>query len=1024
MARAPRYSAHSARLLLASILLLTIVFSFYVPSSLQLARAESLADPDVGPDTPSAGIIKAPLLAQCILPKGRVQFAAPAVGDLDRSGRPTIVIGTTDGWVYAVKPDPFTCTVVWQFDVTAAINAVARIPSSTTVRGAPAIADLDGDGWNEVIVTSGAITSDHKNGGIVVLTHDGKLMPGWPQIPYAYYTDYAEALLQSPVIADLDGDGDMEIIAGANDNRVYAWHHDGTWVRGWPRFVFDTIWTSPVVGDLDNNGQPQVVIGVDAHRDPYFGSIDGGGLYIFGPNGTERPGFPKYINDIIQSSPALADLNRDGHLDIIFGGGDYYGPGATDGMKVFAWDRNGVSLPGWPQTTGGKTTGSPAIADLNNDGFLDVIIGSKDKKLYAWNWNGAPLPGWPMTPKDYTGGMFPEGRSPTVARYNAGATGNSQLKVFINNGWEITIIDANGAQLTWDGTPGNPQKKPTYYANYTVNASPVIADVNGDGIPDLIAAGGAPEGVGSNATIYVWSLPAGTTPPGDTYDWPMFKHNSTRSGIHRQGQPDEARVVQHTIPELMLPNRQQQVQVVFQNTSANTWSSAQSYRLQVSGAALNPSGQFTIPAGVTVPPGGSITFTFSITTPSTPGYYPLNVRMSKDGAGAFGSLITANIKVGNQPALYVLCSATTGGGVYAGGIAPPIAPPAGYNYWHRAPAFALGRLDTGYYLLDGTGFQAWTSGAQDLGTAAPMRPNLVDLVMGPDRQGFYAIDHNGNLAHTSGAINIPPLAAPFNDGQVTSFAITRDYKGVYVLHRSGEIRRSGTAVELGPLTPAFNNDVAKKIKLTKDGRGYYVLGGSGRVYRGGNAPEIAPAYAFHVGEDWARDFELTDDQQGYYLLDKDGYIHTAGTAIPLTYNIPPRCNDGAAKDLELADSRTASLSIISSAHELTMAMAVGDDLPSARLTLTSSAVNEVLDWTVRLEPNVSWLAPTPTSGKTPATVDVAVCACQPIGKHTTTLHFSGTDSTGQEVEAIDVPVTLHVWGRMYRSYLPMTTTVK
>jgi len=931
--------------------------------------------------------------------------------------------------VYAVKVSQATCTSLWSYNVKAAVDAIARNPTAISIRAAPAIADVNRDGWNEVVVSFGSVTADNQNGGVVVLTHDGKLLPGWPQLSFAKYSAYTDGILNSPAAADLDGDGYPEIIAGSVDNRVYAWRYDGTWVWGWPRLVFDTVWSSPAVGDLDNNGLPQVVIGVDAHQDPLLpGSINGGALYVLDREGTTRSGFPKYTNEIIQSSPALADLNQDGYLEIVHGGGICIGGPpicsvgeGTDGKKVFVRDRNGNSLPGWPQLTGGNVTGAPAIADINKDGNLEVVVGSMDGKLYAWNVNGNLLPGWPMTPIAWTGtaNTDQQGHSPIVANYKGGADGNNQLKAFVNIQWEVTVVGADGKQLTYDGTGGNgSSSRPTYYANYSVEAPPVVADLLGDGNLELIVAGGAPEGVGSSAAIYVWPLPVGSTAPASVNNWPMFKHDSARSGNLDQVRPNNAAVVRHTIPAILAPGQGKQVQVVLQNTGANTWSSTQSYRLGVSGPVFNSPERIDLPGNVSVTSGASVTFTFSIVAPSTYGYYPLSVRMVRDGVGAFGSQIALNIKVGNQPALYVLRDAAAGGGVYAGGIASSIAPPAGYDSWYRAPAFKLGRLNTGYYLLDSTGFEKWTSGAQDLGSAVPFRPNSVELVMGPDRQGFYAIDNKGNLAHTSGAMDIPALASPFKDGGVTSFAITPDYRGIYILNRSGEIRRSGTAADLGPMTPAFSNDIALKIKLTKNGNGYYVLGSSGRVYRGGNGPEIEPAYTLHPGEDWARDFELTENQMGYYLLDKNGGIHAAGTAEPLTYNPIPVWDDGTAADLELADSRVMPVAIIPSSPQVMMLAERGGPLPSTRITINSSSSSEELNWRARLDPPVTWLSVTPTSGTTPATIILSMPSALPIGSYATTLRFTANDSEEQPVLASDLPITLNVVAKLYQTYLP------
>ena len=102
------------------------------------------------------------------------------------------------------------------------------------------------------------------------------------------------------------------------------------------------------------------------------------------------------------SSPAIGDIDGDGHLDIVVGGGRFY-QGAV-GRQVYAWRRDGTPLPGWPVSTTGQVSSSPALADLTGDGIPEVIVsdepdGSSGPYLYAFRGNGSLL--FKVQPKSY-----------------------------------------------------------------------------------------------------------------------------------------------------------------------------------------------------------------------------------------------------------------------------------------------------------------------------------------------------------------------------------------------------------------------------------------------------------------------------------------------------------------------------------------------------------------------------------------------------------------------------------------------
>ena len=484
-----------------------------------------------------------------VLPGAGVEYGSPVVADLDKDGKKEIVVGGADGKVYAVRSDG---SLMWVFDVTAAINARAPRPGKAHIDSVPAVADLDNDGWPEVVVSAGSPTSVvGYNGGMVVLSHDGKLRPGWPQVgvdqigPGEGPADgWLEGFYSSPALADLDGDGDREIVVGGWDMRFYAWHHDGRLVAGWPRFASDTVWSSPAIADLDGDGRPEVIIGRDA--------AVGGFLEVLRGDGSAQPGFPKQIDQTIFSSPAIADLNGDGRLDIVVGAGNYF---AGRGMAVYAWDASGNPLPGWPAPTGGYTLSAPSVGDLDGDGAPEVVIGANDGKAYAFHGNGQPVAGWPVLVQDNFGNQAALNFSaPVLANFDQ----DPLPEVFINSFCDTVVIDGNGALLTHVENSGAPGRPSMYiFDAWCLGTTPAVADLEGDGKLEVVRAAAtlnAAKNGGANGLLAVWELGSGST----FAPWPMFRRDPEHSG---RSAPRALVISPGEVRVLTTPNRPQVVRL-------------------------------------------------------------------------------------------------------------------------------------------------------------------------------------------------------------------------------------------------------------------------------------------------------------------------------------------------------------------------------------------------------------------------------------------------------------------------------
>ncbi|MBN2006010.1 MAG: VCBS repeat-containing protein [Anaerolineae bacterium] len=942
-----------------------------------------------------------------VLSGAAVDYASPTLADLDGDGNLDIVIGGRDAMVYAVDSDG---VLLWQFDAAAALNAVAPIAGTSRIDSAVAVGDLDGNGQIEVVIAASAEAGHLSgyNGGVVVLNRLGVLQPGWPQLSLDHGTPesrdgYMEGFYSSPALGDLDGDGDLEIVAGSWDMRVYAWHHDGSLVKGWPRFAFDSVWSSPALADLDRDGRLEVIIGVDAH-DPGIG----GYLHVFRYDATEMPGFPKGIDQTIYSSPAIADLNGDGWLDIVVGTGNYY---AGAEYAVYAWDRLGNALPGWPAATGGYVLGAPSVGDIDGDSQPEVVVGCNDGKAYAFNGNGSAVSGWPVTVQDNLGNTGPLNySSPVLANFDADAA----PEVFINHFCDTVVLDGNGTYLTHVGNSGA-SGKPNMYMLYAwcLGTTPAVADIDQDGYLEIVRAGGQgqPAG-GGNALLYVWE--SDRTPA--TTVWPMFRHDAMHHATYQPGVELRARVVSHTLPEIMVPGESRTAQIVLENTGTVAWTSSASHRLGAASAdPFAPNARVDLAPGESVEPGQRKTFTITLQAPATPGFYETAWRMLRDGSGWFGQSAFLRIKVGNEPAFYVLSKVNSGsGGVYAGGLASALVAPA-FDNWPAAKGFGFLHDFRGYQFLDTAG-GVWQGGSAQAIGGHGLIPYAQEVLIGRNDTTYYVIDGYGNVTYGAGTYPFSPAPPTFAQSVIRSAALTADNRGIYTLEGNGNVYTGGNAPTLTPATPNFGADIAKRIKLTANGAGYYVLDAYGRIWTGGAAPAIAPNYAYHVDEDWARDFELTADGQGYYLLDKEGNIYTGGTAVPPTINLTPVwTGQNVALDLAVADSRILETTYLSVSPASLGFLSLPDESREYSLRLTTVGFELAVTWSA--SESMPWLSMSAVSGISPATLTLSVdTAGLAVGTYTGVITFSSPDVENSPVE---VTVQLVVASVLYEVYLPL-----
>ena len=377
-----------------------------------------------------------------------------AIGDLDGDGPDgrSLVLASFEGDVYVFAADgsPRSGFPVSLDPANAAVTS-EDWSIDTGIFGAPVLADLDLNGDLEIIVAG-------LDAHVYVWHHDGSAMTGWPVL--LSDGDQRARIIQTPSVGDIDGDGAPEIVVGTTEDydgrgRLYALEADGTPVSSaWPRLL-STVPVLPFVGtglpnstalaDVDGDGVvdiaasgivalPSIMRGdgsliatmsnseygdnsssddvpsLVAISDGAFGDLDNDGDVdlIWGgaglgfaeafasagsrvdfdhhvgawdaKNATYLEGFPQRADDHqFFMNPAVADVDDDGYPEVLSGSGGYY---------LRAWNYRGEQPEGWPKFTGGWIISAPAVGDLDGDGTLEVAIATREGFLYVWNTSG------------------------------------------------------------------------------------------------------------------------------------------------------------------------------------------------------------------------------------------------------------------------------------------------------------------------------------------------------------------------------------------------------------------------------------------------------------------------------------------------------------------------------------------------------------------------------------------------------------------------------------------------------------
>ncbi len=322
----------------------------------------------------------------------------------------------------------------------------------------------------------------------------------------------------SGLFADLNRDGKQEYLTVDGAGFLYAYTANGSELEGFPVAATglshyqhrnnrgDQIHASlfaPIASDdLDGDGYPEIVVAsLEGHITvvTHDGKLAAGSPFQLPFPRMENATETNVIAQGIFAAPVIADLTKSGKKDIIVS--------AADG-SVYVYDINGQIKSGWPMTitAGGvsaKIMSSAAVYDLNGDGIKDILFGTNHSGRQAGyvfaidgRGNNAAMPllhGFPAQVPLIRDALLPTigtgvPTSPAIADVDGDGIKEIIIHPFVGKPY---ILNLDG---TLKKSLGLQRTKPDIYGDKAVITGfghPGFANVTGDGImsPVILSSG-------------------------------------------------------------------------------------------------------------------------------------------------------------------------------------------------------------------------------------------------------------------------------------------------------------------------------------------------------------------------------------------------------------------------------------------------------------------------------------------------------------------------------------------------------
>ena len=339
-------------------------------------------------------------------------------------------------------------------------EVVFRYDSGSQFITSPMISDINGDGENEII----AINFGKE---LIAMNFEGDILPNFP-VELDAFTVYEMAT------ADLNGDNKADILVATNDNQLHAIDYQGQYLPNYPVTLPNTNITAPLITS------DRIIVATinNLYSLDYAGNI----IHQFEVSG----------NPVM---PIANDFNNDGYVDYGF---------VTSTRKLYIVSETGDIFEGFPKLLT-KNSQTPVLStDVNEDEYPEIICFDSSNNIYIFDYQGNILPNFPFAANLATanpatlGDIHGDGELSFVLGYSQGiAMANLKLPVnedvpawltYRNNYHRTGFMDTsfavsndnNNAEIlttTLAGNYPNPFNPETTIAFSLENASSVMLEI-------------------------------------------------------------------------------------------------------------------------------------------------------------------------------------------------------------------------------------------------------------------------------------------------------------------------------------------------------------------------------------------------------------------------------------------------------------------------------------------------------------------------------------------------------------------